>query len=71
MLRMQIVIQENRVVIAGTQKTLRFSHIVCDVDAVSLEAIRKPAMAASVIIQQKDSNGMTIGPDAGKSELSE
>lgn len=71
MLRMQIVIEKDRVVRAGTQELLRFGDVVGDVEIVALEATGKPAMATHVVIQQEDSDRVAFSADVGKPELSE
>ena len=51
MFGMKIVVQENRVLGARAQQLLSFRNVFRDVDEVSLEARRKPAVASFIIIQ--------------------
>ena len=60
MLRMQIVIEKDRIVRGRTQQLHCLVHVLRDVDHVAFEATGEPAMAPHVVIKQKNTNRMTL-----------
>jgi hypothetical protein len=57
---MKIVIEKDRVVRTGAQQLLRLFDVTCNVDEVAFEATAEPAMTTHIIIQQKNTNWMTL-----------
>jgi hypothetical protein len=61
--RVQIMVEEDGIVGIGAEKLLGLLDIVGHVDVITFEACGKPAMSAFVVVEQKDSDRVTFGPD--------
>ncbi len=60
MLRMKVVIQKQRVVRILLQVALRSLNVLGYVDEVALKAISKPTVSSAIVVEQKNSDGMTL-----------
>ena len=69
MLRVQIMVQEERVIRVSFQEILRHAYIFGDVEMISFEAICEPLVSTAVVIQQENANRMTLGVVIAKPKL--
>ena len=60
MLRLQIVIEKDRIVSSRLQKFFRFVNFANDVKVIAFEAFREPVAAPLVVLKQKDAYRMAL-----------
>jgi hypothetical protein len=68
---MEIVVEKDRVVRAGSQQTLRFGDVVRDIHDVAFEVTRKPTMPSRIVVKQENSDWMALGSHLADAELGE
>ena len=64
-LRLQIVIEKDRIVSSRLQKLFRFVDFANDVKMIALEAFSEPVAAPLVILKQKDADRMALAMALG------
>ena len=71
MLGMEVVIQKNCVVGVFAQQLLSLRDVVGHVDEVAFEPFSEPLMSAPIVVQQKDSDGMSFTINSANTEFSQ
>ena len=71
MLRVQIVIEKDRVVGIIGQQLLSFGNVLRYVQVVTLEAPREPIVPARIVFQNKDANRMSLGANLEQTQPGE
>lgn len=69
MLGVEVVIQKDSVVRVFAQQLLSLCDVVGHVDEIAFEPFREPLMSASIVVQQKDPDGMSFTVNSANTEF--